>query len=136
LFKGLLNRYLCENHEQESLSSIKEFKLFFVYYEKFILLRVVVIFNFIAVVNIWRGLWILQTIILHSPDDSNFYKAIVCVISIVMSLIVLVLINRVSAILSRGNCKDELFFLKEKYIVIETLSTRVLSLQVCLFRIV
>ena len=127
LLKDLLNKYLCENHEKESQSSIKDFKMFFVNFQKFLLLRLFIIVNFLAVIHIWRGLWILQTLLIYRDGQILLVRIIIGFSCIFISLILLLCMNRVSAILSRGNCKDELFFLKDKYIIIETLSKTVFS---------
>ena len=130
LLKDMLNKHLSQNHEQESKSSIKTLKLFFTYYEKLVLLRVFIIINFIAVIHIWRGLWNLQTLAIYNDEQKVPLKIVICSVCIILSLIVLLFMNRVSAILSRGNCKDELFFLKEKYIIVETISNMVCSPKV------
>jgi high-affinity Fe2+/Pb2+ permease len=130
LLKEILNKYLCENHEKESQSSIKDFKMFFANFQKLILLRLFIIVNFLAVIHIWRGLWLLQTLLVYRDDQVLLVRIIICFSCIFISLILLLCINRVSAILSRGNCKDELFFLKDKYIIIETLSKTVFSPRV------
>ena len=126
-FKGLLNKHLCKNREKESQSSIKEFKLLISYFQKLILLRLVIVVNFILVVCIWRGIWNLQYSLVYINEPNLQTRIIICLTSICLSLIILLLLNRVSAILSRGNCKDEIFFLKDKYIIIETLSQGMFS---------
>jgi Fuseless len=119
-FKDLLNRHLCKKSQEQEAG----------FYKKEIILRVIVLINFIAVVNIWRGLWMLQMLAVKTFVSKNSTKSIICLLSICLGLVCLLIFHRISAILSRGNCKDEIFFMEKKYIVVETVSTTFLSKEV------
>lgn len=126
-----LNKYLYKNHNNELLNNTKEVfdkKLFIQYYIKYFVHAIFVVIGFVGTVHIWRGLWLLQPMIYQ--DEKILIKVVICLVAIIASLFILSLLDRISGALSRGNCKDEVFFIKGKFIVIETLSTRIFPKRV------
>lgn len=111
LLKTPINRFLLPL-SGENCSILKKLilKIFFI---------LIALISFISITNIWRALWILQTNYLYFgyTDNDKLIKLMISILWILTGTLVLFFINKLSVLLSRGNCKDDVYFLRNKLII-------------------
>ncbi len=104
--------YVSNKHINKVL--VKSYNLMFVRFVNCVCLM--------GIVSVWRGLWLLQFEYTYPMHSSANMKILICFITLIVASILIFLTNHGSATLSRSCCKDDLFFVEKKFLVMTSFS--------------
>jgi hypothetical protein len=85
-----------------------------------VFLYVVFAIGFVGTVNLWRGLWMLQTsycypMLIKASESLN--KSLLNLVYMPCAILILWSLNLTSSLLSRASCQDDYFIAKKNYVV-------------------